>query len=860
MFRALAALQNDGGQTHGGRKEGFASMDQSGYIAKQTAIFNQQYPNMVLTGIPTSSTDSPQRRLASAGEALRVWDPETRQSTLRDIDIAQYATSVDANLDLQAESQRCKTTSLDSLLNTQDPTKKLRCGWIYKKGKRGDRPATSEGALGTREKPAGFIQSPDGTWIWNLDEAKMRVLGDKCEAMTSCKDVGSAAFQGCAYSKTRGIGVPVDSQGNLLYPREPKYSAPQNSLVVNPANCPAPPAVGSPQYQLQRSRDVCTPLADGKLSRDCMLQQITAAGCKVDGSLYKALVSQALPNNYAAGLQSLTSFQKYQQLASKPILDSVLRDGSTTVQTALGTFRSLADESTKVGTTALNFAARDLCLNRGAMDEYDFCDDLNSNSIAPFALECLQKAFLRAGGQQSGAMYPSSSNHAEWNGLGRWQTVLDRIQQLKSQTMSKNEGIQRGALKAFMGIAREPYATKQIAKIQGIEVLWFNRGSGTFIGRRIQTGLKADFPRLSTSGEVDGTSLNDFVEYLALTNLRPPTAQSIRMRLESDDGILYTINKEADGQSTRGKYMDSADSFGANWDQAPTRYDAKTCWNLKANGPNYINGWWQETGGYAHSQVFYSPCNALAWQPLPADWFSLTQEVDAPMLSWQATDFGFVERRMPSYFELIQNGTQILNTNRTDLPYSNLLQFTPKTGLASLKKSIAMNAWRTLTLSFIPGSNATSSILLSNGTTFTIRIVGQDMQFEYMSATLKATHVARNVLVLDGKTAHYLYINMRSDFDSHYPNRITFAIAPHQSWLNGSIQLGVLGNAVQSFTTAGNQPLFNKTDSMQLLLGDKNRIITAAMQIGFLRIFDYELDNRDILRDIKNDWQMAYFM
>jgi hypothetical protein len=855
MFRALATLQKEGRVN-----EGFASMDQAAYVARQTATFNQQYPNMFLTGLPTSDTTSPQRRLASAGGALQTWDPDTRQSTLRDIDIAQYATSVDLNLDLQAESERCKTATLDSLLNTQDPNKKLRCGWIYKKGTRGDRPATSEGALGTREKPAGFMKAPDGTWYWNLDEAKKRVLGDKCEAMTSCKDVGSAAFQGCAFSKTRGIGVPVDSQGNVLYPRDPRYSAPQSSLVTNPASCPAPPPVGSAQYQLQRSRDVCTPMPDGKLSRDCMLQQITAAGCKMDGSLYNALVSQALPSNYAAGLQSLTSFQKYQQLAAKPILDSVIRDGSTTVQTALGTFRSLADESAKVGTTAVNFAARDLCLKRGVMDEYDFCDDLNTNSVAPFALECLQKAFLRAGGQQSGSMYPSAANHADWNGLGRWQAVLDKIQTLKSQTMNKNEGIQRGALQSFMGIAREPYATKQIGKIQGIEVFWFNRGSGTFIGRRIRSGAQADFPRYSTGGEVEGTGLNDYVEYLALTNLRPSASQSIRLRLETDDGVLYTINKEADSESTRGKYMDSADSFGANWDQPPTRYDAKTCWSLKANGPNYINGWWQETGGYAHSQVFYSPCTSVTWQPLPADWFSLTQEVDAPMLSWQATDFGFIERRMPTYFELIQSGTQVIKTNRSDLPYSSLLQIIPKSGSAVLKKTIALNAWRTLTFSFIPGSNATSSIVLSNGNTFTVRIQGQDVQFEFRSATLTATHVARNVLVLDGKTAHYVYINMRSDFDAQFPNRLTFAVGSHQAWLNGSISLGVLGNNVQSFTTAGNQPLYSKSDSMQLILGDKNRIITAAMQVGFLRLFDYELDNRDILRDLKNDWQMVYFM
>jgi hypothetical protein len=555
----------------------------------------------------------------------------------------------------------------------------------------------------------------------------------------------------------------------------------------------------------------------------------------------------------------LTSFQKYQQLASRPILDSVLRQGATTVQTALDTFRPLAAEAGEVKSTALNYAARDLCLKRGVMDTYDFCDDLNPNSVAPFALDCLQKAFLRGGGQATGSMYPTAANHADWNALGRWQAVLDTIQGLKAQTRVKNETVQRKGLKELLGIQREAYSTKQIAKIQGIEVLWFNRGSGTFIGRRIRAGADVDFPRFSTSGEVDGTGLQDYVEYLALTNLRPSRSQQVRLRLETEDGILYTMNKPVDSNTTRGKFLDTSDSFGANWDQPPTRYDANTCWTLKANGPNYINGWWQEAGGGAHSQVFYAPCGAAAWQKIPAEWFSLTQEVDAPLLSFQATEAGFVERRMPTFFELIQSGTSLATTTRTDLPYSGLLTFIPKTGSATLKKSVAMNAWRTMTVSFIPGSNMTSSILFSNGTNLTIRLQGQDVQFEFRTATLTATHVAKNVLVLDTITPHYIYVNMRSDFDSRYPNRLTLAVGSHQSWLSGAISLGVLGNNVQSFTTAGNQPLFNKSDSMQVQLGDKNRIITAAMQVGFLRFFDYELDNRDILRDLKSDWQMAYY-
>jgi hypothetical protein len=275
MFRALASIQ----------KEGFVAQNQ--YLSQTMPKFDSRLPNMVVTGIPTAGTTKPQQVLQNANLGLGTWDPNTRQTSTRDIDIANYATSIDVATSLNTQNNTCKVASLDSLMNTQNPNDRVRCGWIYKKGSTpGAPPAVSQGALGTMTGPVATFPSPQGTWYWSLDDAKKAMEIDKCAALTDCKQVGTPKFKGCAYSKTRGMGIPVDEQGNVKYYRDPKASAPPSSLVRSSGGCPAPPAVGSAAYEYQRSRDVCTPLPNGQLSRDCMLQQITVAGCKPDGSLY----------------------------------------------------------------------------------------------------------------------------------------------------------------------------------------------------------------------------------------------------------------------------------------------------------------------------------------------------------------------------------------------------------------------------------------------------------------------------------------------------------------------------------------------------------------------------------------------
>lgn len=848
MFRALA---------------GFADMDHKQYVDQQTTRFTQQLANAYMTPLPTSSKTKPSDVLAGSQLGLSTYDPNTRQTHQRNIDLKNYATSIEINQDLIDAQQRCKTGSLNDLLNTYNPADKIRCGWIYQKGTPGDQPKVSVGALGTRNGPAGFFENPKGTWYWSLEDAEKAIMGDRCGALTNCKNVGAANYQGCAFSKTRGIGIPVNAKGGIRYPRDPALTAPASSLVFESGKCPPPPAPGSPQDAFARSRDVCMPLEDGRLSRDCMLQQITNAGCQMDGSLYQAIATANNPNNYAAGIMDTTFFKRYQQMATTPLLDAAITQGKTTQDLALANFKALNKEASVVKEDVMNYAARDMCIKKGTFDKFDFCTELLDGSSPPFAIECLQKEFRRQGGQPAGSMYPTNANKSTtWDALGKWGNVKQYIADLATQTKSPKESVQRQALEKFYGIKRTTSQIGQIARIPGVEVLWFNRGNGAFIGRRL--GMEnGEFPNFNTGGEVEGTGLADFVEFYVVTNLRPPTDQTVSLFMITDDGIAYTLNRTLDGDATRGRFEDTANSFIANWDQAPTGYIKKNCWTLAANGPNYMMGFWQETGGGATHQMNYKPCQGGSWQGVPLDWYTQSQEPDAPVFSWQGLkseggNMVFVERRFPTVMALNLAPSVIVSEVPEDaIPKLGAVARLKGSGngLGTSKKLLAMNSWRTITTAFFL-NNTTTGVFMNLGP-LTVSIEGGQLSFSWQGSTLSANGKFGG-LVADGKTPHLLVVNMRSDYKGRYPNRLSVAVGTFADWKSGRVGLQPGSSQFGSYTTNNNAPLYSNNDAFQLKVGDPNSRATADVSVGWFRVFDYEMDSNDIQRDCDNAWQMAF--
>lgn len=860
MFRTIAALK---------KKEGFETSG-SQFINSQTLRYQQEYP---IIGSLSKTLDSQNINLG-----LQTLDPSTRQNLLRDLDIQTIALQSQENQNLEKLRNDCSKSDLNTISGLIGQTANLRCGWIYKKGVPGNIPDVSQGALGTRNGPLNYQNTPVGTWYWNINDAKKAVEIDKCSALTSCVDVATMNFEGCAFSTERGIGIPVNPNGSLKYPEDSRFSGNLGKLITpnHVGQCPRiPPAAtvipadpDSPIVATSSSagRDTCVPDSTGRLPRDCYLDKVRLAGCSDKGSLFTALSASTNPNDYLGALTDQLSYKKYQQLSTTPLMETTLKNGQATASTALQNFVALKANSSMVQNTALNFAARDLCMQQGLMDTFDFCSELTSTTTSPFSLDCLQKAFKQAGGQETGIVYPSQSNLAQWNSFVTWGNVINKINELKQNVNSSREEIQRDAMANFLGIRRTPYELGQIGRIPGIELFWFNRGTNTFIGRRLTGGLAAQFPKISNNpGEIEKTGLADNVEYLAMVNLRPLTNQSVKLKIKADDGFMYGKNKIFSPIDTRGQTLDTNGLFGANKDQNPIEHEQKTCWDLKSGGPNYINGYWQESGGAATFELAYSPCDKNSWQTIPPEWMSLTQEPDAPMISFQVDqNDNFQERRIPYFFDLRVTGGQVSNRNTPGYPYLKELKLGSRTASATLMKNMAFNSWRSICISFFASENTSGStagyLLFKLGDAITVRLLGRNVIVSINTATLTATKVFENVIDNTNTIPNYLFINCKRDGGQTqgYPNRITIAVGTYIAFFTGSISIETPGNNMATYTTVGNQPVFTATDSAELSLGDKNAVSSAICTIGSVRLFDYQMDSSDIQRDIKNEWKMKF--
>lgn len=801
-----------------------------------------------------NASSVPQLSVQQATTGLVVFDPNTRQPHERELKLNAFASGLKLSQELRDAQEKCKVSVLDDLINTQDPTQNVRCGWIYSKGTPATQPKVSAGALGTRKGPIASFSNPKGQWFWNLEDAKKAMLADRCAALKNCGSVGGSQFQGCAFSPERGYGVPVKADGSLMYPNDPSLRAPLNSLVRTPDKCAVSTAAGNKMpVDLQRSRDLCKPLPNGKLSRDCMLTQIVAAGCKQDGSLYQALVNQATPTNYAAGLTDSQAYKRYQQLSANPLLENAMRDGQTTVGVALGNFTRLAEASKNVQESVLSYAARDLCVSKGTIDKFDFCLELNDNSRAPFGLSCLQKEFTKAGGKPGGREYPTAVNKAAWDALGTWRAVKNKISSLASAIRSTDVMAQRTAITNFLGTQSLPPLLQQISRIPGMELLWFNRGTNTFLGRRV--GLSnTNFTVPNT-----GSDMSNFMEYILITNVRPPRDASIRMRAEANNSQVFPLNRDTD----------TATTINTKFDKPPTGYNQGMCWKLLGAGPNYVMGIWQEAGNIARATLTQAACSGGAFQPMPNDWLTLAQEQKAPMFSWQGFrtlegQLGFNERRMPSAMGMMTSPKTTVVTQTAATGIGNvdaMLQLKQNgNGFGVIGRNIAVNSWRSVSVLFSTNGRVADGRVLDFGS-LQLNITAGKFVASWSSATLQANTTKQTLswnIPATGRGYYYAIITMRSDTNTQFPNRLTVAFAPASDFLSGRVSIASQGPNVASFTTAGSAPLYNASDFALLALGDRNTRATADVNVAFVRLFDYGLNDIDVGRDIGNTWLMKF--
>jgi hypothetical protein len=314
-----------------------------------------------------------------------------------------------------------------------------------------------------------------------------------------------------------------------------------------------------------------------------MLQQITAAGCKQDGELYQSLLKSAQPNNYAAGLVNTLSYKKYQQLANAPLLESVVKDGSTTKTVALNNFQQLNRESSTVNTSALNFASRDLCLKAGIMNTYDQCLELTDSSPAPFNLICMQREFRRQGGQPAGTQYPTITNKAKYDALGTWGAFKSTINKLSKTAFAKEDGFidsktQRNALKQFLGIIKDPIDYTYTAGDLQTPGTFYDSGGATqrfrlWINKLIDIGRTSDFIDYAKKQFDEGNTMK-----ITVTRLKDKNIRTFILTTFTDGGYYWEVTSTGRDAYQYGQYYADGDEVDFTFTVVPPPYNDLGCW------------------------------------------------------------------------------------------------------------------------------------------------------------------------------------------------------------------------------------------------------------------------------------------
>jgi hypothetical protein len=249
-------------------------------------------------------------------------------------------------------------------------------------------------------------------------------------------------------------------------------------------------------------------------------------------------------------------------------------------------------------------------------------------------------------------------------------------------------------------------------------------------------------------------------------------------------------------------------------------------------------GFWQETGGFSHSKIFYAPCSGGGFTTIPTEWLTLTQEPDAPMFSWEGLEIAenthmFIERRFPTVMELIRSPQTTVIRARGIPNINAVLQIKAGgNGYAVTKRALAMNSWRTLTTQFFIKS-LTNGMILELGP-LSVSVQNSQVRVRWSSANLSAVKEFPAAV-----GAYYLVVNMRSDYNGTFPNRLTVAFGLATQFVSGQINIQQVGNQVVSFTTTQNNPLYSRQDSAKLYLGDKNTVNSADVEFAF--VFQLEL-------------------
>jgi len=851
MFRRLAAM------------EGFiadSDIPQSKYLDSQSAFYGRDI-------IPTTAPVS-----QNIGQALGTVNPmigTVVSPNVQFVDIEKNPTERDERV--------CQISSLDDLLRTQNLSERIRCGWAYSPPAAGkSTPVFSQGALGTVRGP---IRPPNKgvyqTWFWNLEDAKKQMLIDRCKALKDCKDVGSERFAGCGYCPTLGQGIPIDSTGRALY-SDSQLTTCAKDVILTAGGCPTalPPASGT----VAGGGDICTPIG-GRMPYGCLRSIITKNGCEDSGAMVLALHDSARSGmKYVEQVGKLQSMDIYNKIAEVPMKLDSFQQGTEASLAAMATeIKGLANIATsKPAKSKLGAAARDLCVRKGAMSEFDFCSELLDTTMPPFSLDCLQKEFLKAGGQPAGTMYPTDGNKVSfYDTFSNWKGVRGYMQGLVAKSKGV-EGFQNMYMQTRDNYSQQAIALKELRGItpdqlanrapiyQGVEVFWFNGVTGILLNNTVESY----FPKFEGEvGPIPQTrGLPDRAMFVALTDVRIKRNSAVQFQITTDDGFNISLNKNINGSV----FVDDPGYFGRNYLQGTTTHVNTACWNLTNTQPNVIHAFWNDAGGGAHSfKLLSRTCNTGSFEQLQG--LTITRDINGPFLMFEGTSGiyagGWGDLRMTDFFNFDGWGNRSASFQIFSDTDSKLR--TPgKNGFIRIKpngylhlNNVSPAAWTTMTFVFRLNEKPTRNSLFEIGTYHSagwMRFLKVYMTNKGGSIQINYAHnmddrgkedVANGCELESGK---WYMCYVRQNGGPVTSTNWTIGFIP----LDAAISKGTSSEmtfTVSRPSTSG--PINENANPIgYVIMGANAPYNTIEYDIAWWHIFNRALNSDDFQRDAKNDW------
>lgn len=872
MFRRLAEAFQDTSTPSNPPSNGG---DHAQYVNSQNQYFTS-LPNMILSG--TSGL----KGFDTAIQSVNSLGSSYQNAPVR---FPNNIFVQETSPNLTSQAQQCSSSSIDELISIKNPNAAVGCGWLYSPPPTGSPyPAVSQGFIGDFEGPLQNFGPPDyKKWYFDLQLAKKQMLLDKCKALKNCGDVDSDVYSGmCGYCTDTNQGIPIDSTGQPLYPGSPLGGCSPQSIITSGANCPPPPGSGpGPQPIIDKT---CQPV-DGRLSAACLRSQVISGGCSDNGSLALALSGNPSPTDYIAGLRNADSVKIYNRVANPPLNMDVFSQGNTTVDVVLKQVRQLAGNAKQGANTPIGASARDLCLQKGTLTAYDFCNDLPDSTPAPFNVTCLQQIFRKMGGQPSGLAYPGTKTMATYNSMASLGIVKQYFSKMVSEMSSTDYATQRNAMMNFLGITPQSLITRAPYR-QGVEVIWLGNQAGKpnvvwgVLKRTIETDI-VQFPTGSTgiipqlASTYPGFAVGSCM--MQMFDVRAQSDFSTRFTVAIDDGFFIAVNQPAN-ITTTAFTMVNADQVGlfSSLQLQYATYTSNSCSNYYAATPNITKLYYSDAGGGAHSfQV--TPVTCTGQSAFSAPYYSLTLELGAPYLNFEVNSTGdsFDDTRNPGLYSSLISANSVEYHNRSEERMSvpgkkGFIRLTNNTSAVTLG-NVAYQAWTTCTFAFrlqsMPVKDTIFTFRVWNLFCYfyLVPINGSTAQLRY---TTNMTTSADKTQVFDGPT------NINLSVGSWY----YFGVTQTSTGFNfscDSISNIVKNGAIttQTWTVTNIGPittLYNSGlgDGAQYQCyygiggpasGSDYASGSFQFDVAWMHFYDYNIGNPEIVKDCQASWVFTQF-